>query len=137
MTFMFVVLENQFGTEMGVQLPSNYTFTFLAKFSVLIAVKQIKIFFQFFVQIVLARSELSFVCTKRSIFLVFQRRQSNEDANRDIIFDFDRSPPDFEIHIEKPEPGWPELLTVSHHSLVTLQRQSSIFLQSFNKLQHK
>jgi hypothetical protein len=42
-----------------------------------------------------------------------QRRQSNEDASRDITFDFDRSPPEFEVHIEKPEPGWPELLTVS------------------------
>ena len=48
MTFMFVGLENECGPEMGVKLPSNYTFTFLTKFSVLIAVKQIKIFFSIY-----------------------------------------------------------------------------------------
>lgn len=46
------------------------------------------------------------------IIKIVQRRKSNEDANRDITFDFDRSPPEFEVHIDKPEPGWPELLTV-------------------------
>ena len=46
------------------------------------------------------------------IIKIVQRRKRNEDANRDITFDFDRSPPEFEVHIDKPEPGWPELLTV-------------------------
>ena len=47
------------------------------------------------------------------IIKIVQRRLSNDEASKDIIFDFDRSPPSIEIHIENPESGWPELLTVS------------------------
>jgi son of sevenless-like protein len=47
------------------------------------------------------------------IIKIVQRRLSNDEANKDIIFDFDRSPPPIEIHIDNPDPGWPELLTVS------------------------
>ena len=37
--------------------------------------------------------------------------QKSCDDKKEKRFDFDRSPPPIEEHIENPEEGWPELLT--------------------------
>lgn len=42
---------------------------------------------------------------------VVQRRLDNDEGAKEIVFDFDRSPPPVEIHIRSPEDDWPELLT--------------------------
>merc|ERR1719334_1252788 len=42
---------------------------------------------------------------------VVQRRLDNDEGTKEIVFDFDRSPPPVEIHIKTPEDDWPELLT--------------------------
>ena len=42
---------------------------------------------------------------------VVQRRLDNDEGAKEIVFDFDRSPPPVEIHIRSPEEDWPELLT--------------------------
>ena len=42
---------------------------------------------------------------------VVQRRLDNDEAAKEIVFDFDRSPPPIETHIKNPQDDWPELLT--------------------------
>merc|ERR1719319_860926 len=42
---------------------------------------------------------------------VVQRRLDIDQLDKEIVFDFDRSPPPVEIHIRNPEEDWPELLT--------------------------
>ena len=42
---------------------------------------------------------------------VVQRRLDNDEAVKEIVFDFDRSPPQIETHIKNPQDDWPELLT--------------------------
>jgi len=42
---------------------------------------------------------------------VVQRRLDNDEAAKEIVFDFDRSPPPIEVHIRTPQEDWPELLT--------------------------
>lgn len=39
-----------------------------------------------------------------------QRRLDNDEGQKDIQFNFDRSPPPIEIHIKNPAEDWPELL---------------------------
>jgi len=46
-----------------------------------------------------------------TISKVIQRRLDNDESAKEIVFDFDRSPPPVEIHIKSPEEDWPELLT--------------------------
>ena len=46
-----------------------------------------------------------------TISKVIQRRLDNDEGAKEIVFDFDRSPPPVEIHIKSPEEDWPELLT--------------------------
>lgn len=43
---------------------------------------------------------------------IVQRRLSNEECMKEIVFD--KQPPDIEVHIVTPEPSWPWLLTVSN-----------------------
>jgi len=40
-----------------------------------------------------------------------RRRLDNVEAAKEIVFDFDRSPPQLETHIKNPQEDWPELLT--------------------------
>ena len=42
---------------------------------------------------------------------VVQRRLDNDEGIKEIVFDFDRSPPQLEVHIKNPQEDWPELLT--------------------------
>eukprot|EP00092_Neocalanus_flemingeri_P012439 GFUD01013410.1.p1 GENE.GFUD01013410.1~~GFUD01013410.1.p1 ORF type:complete len:1387 (-),score=368.57 GFUD01013410.1:1178-5338(-) len=42
---------------------------------------------------------------------VVQRRLDNDEGAKEIVFDFDRSPPPLETHIKNPQDDWPELLT--------------------------
>ena len=46
-----------------------------------------------------------------TISKVIQRRLDNDEGAKEIVFDFDRSPPPVEIHIKSVEEDWPELLT--------------------------
>merc|ERR1719361_2811516 len=46
-----------------------------------------------------------------TISKVVQRRLDNDEAAKEIVFDFDRSPPPLEVHIKNPQEDWPELLT--------------------------
>jgi len=42
---------------------------------------------------------------------VVQRRLDNDEGAKEIVFDFDKSPPPLETHIKNPQDDWPELLT--------------------------
>nr|XP_040574852.1 protein son of sevenless-like isoform X1 [Lepeophtheirus salmonis] len=42
---------------------------------------------------------------------IVQRRLSNEESNKGITFDFDRSPPPVEEFIKSPDPDWPKIMT--------------------------
>ena len=46
-----------------------------------------------------------------TISKIVQRRLSNEECMKEIVFD--KQPPEIEVHIVTPEPSWPWLLTVS------------------------
>jgi len=42
---------------------------------------------------------------------VVQRRLDNDEGAKEIVFDFDKSPPPLETHVKNPQDDWPELLT--------------------------
>merc|ERR1719499_1860646 len=42
---------------------------------------------------------------------VVQRRLDNDEATKEIVYGFDKSPPPLETHIKNPQEDWPELLT--------------------------
>ena len=46
-----------------------------------------------------------------TISKILQRRLDNDEGAKEIVFDFDRSPPPIETHIKSPQEDWPELLT--------------------------
>ena len=60
---------------------------------------------------------------------VVQRRLDNDEAVREIVFDFDRSPPPTEYHIKNPADDWPELLT--YHPIEIARQLTLIMFQYY------
>ena len=58
-----------------------------------------------------------------------RRRLDNVEAAKEIVFDFDRSPPQLEIHIKNPQEDWPELLT--YHPIEIARQLTQIEFQYY------